>query len=185
MADINQLITNFYDQAVARDFSRDFSYRVLNIEPGPVSERTVFEESDLVYAKGGQIPGRNITNIQAKYMGLNFNIPGVVQYPGADGYQLEFYCDRNSTLRNKFEQWSRDIFNDTNSTGNYYVPTKDSYIVMAQLTPDFKVVDSGKYKLIGVSIRNIGELKYNIAGGTGDLVSFTATFSYHYYEQID
>lgn len=185
MADINQLITNFYDQAVARDFARDINFRILNIEPGPAAPNVEFEEKDLVYAKGGSVPGRNITNVQAKYMGLNFNLPGVVQYPNSDSYTLEFYCDRASTVRQKFEQWSRAIFDDANSTGNYFTPSQASYIVMTQLNPDFTPVAGGKYKLVGVSIRTVGDLKYNVAGGTGDLVSFQVGMSYHYYEKQD
>lgn len=185
MADINQLITNFYDQAVARDFSRDINFRVLNIVPGPNAPNITFGENDLVYAKSGAVPGRNITNVRAQYMGLNFNLPGVVQYPGSEGYTLDFYCDKNSEIRQKFEQWSRAIFDDSTSTGNYFAPTQSSYIVLSQLTPDFKTVPGGKYKLVGVSIRNVGDLKYNIATGVGELVSFTVTMAYHYYEKID
>jgi hypothetical protein len=185
MADINQLITNFYDQAVGRDFSRDINFRVLNIEPGPGAPDVEFAESDIVYAKSGTIPSRAITNVQTKYMGLNFNIPGIATYPNSEQYTLDFYCDRASEIRSKFEAWSRAVFNDVNSTGNYNVPSKESYIVLAQLNPDFSVIDNGKYKLVGASIRNVGELKYSMAEGTGNPVSFSVTMSYHYYEIID
>jgi hypothetical protein len=185
MADINQLITNFYDQAVGRDFSRDINFRVLNIEPGPAAPDVDFAETDLVYAKGGTVPGRDIQNVTAKYMGLNFNLPGVATYPGSEGYELEFYCDRASELRQKFEQWSRALFDDASSTGNYNTPSKESYIILAQLNPDMTVIETGKYKLIGVSIRKVGPLQYAVADGTGAPVSFKASMSYHYYENID
>jgi hypothetical protein len=181
MADINQLITNFYDQAVARDFARDINFRMTQIVPDPTLGIT-FEEKDLVYVKAGKIPGRNITNVSAKYMGLTFNIPGVVEYPSSESYSLEFYCDKDSKLREKFEKWSRAIFDDTTSTGNYSVPQKSSYIQLAQLNPDFSVVK--EFKLIGVSIRSVGELEYNIAEGTGAPLSFGATIAYHYYEIV-
>jgi hypothetical protein len=181
MADINQLISNFYDQAVARDFARDISFRITQIVPDP-SLGIVFDENDLVYVKAGKVPGRNITNIEAKYMGMKFNIPGVVEYPNSESYTLEFYCDRDSKLREKFEKWSRAIFNDANSTGNYSVPQKTSYIQLAQLAPDFSVVK--EFKLVGVSIRSVGELEYMIAEGTGSPLSFSATVAYHYYEIV-
>jgi hypothetical protein len=38
-----------------------------------------------------------------------------------------------------------------------------------------------QYNLVGVSPRNVGSLTYNIAGGTGEVVEFTATVSYHYF----
>lgn len=181
MANINQLISNFYDQAVVRDFARDISFRITQIVPDP-SLGIVFDEKDLVYVKAGKIPGRNITNVSTKYMGLTFNIPGVVEYPNSENYTLEFYCDRDSKLREKFEKWSRAIFNDANSTGNYSVPQKSAYIQMAQLAPDFSVVK--EFKLVGVSVRNVGELEYNIAEGTGAPLSFSGTIAYHYYEIV-
>lgn len=183
MADINQLITNFYDNAVERDFARDINFRITNIEPGPAAPDVSFQEIDLVYAKGGTVPQRAIQNVTAKYMGLNFNIPGVSTYPNSENYTLEFFCDRASEIRSKFEQWSRAVFNDANSTGNYNTPSKESYLIMAQLNPDFTVIENGTFKLVGVSIRNVGELKYNVAEGTGTPISFTVTMSYHYYEK--
>ena len=184
MATPNQLITNFYTQAVEKDFSRDIHFRVTNIEPGPAAPDVVFDETDLVYAKGGSVPGRNIQNVKAPYMGLNFNVPGVVSYPNSDNYSLDFYCDKDSSLRQKFEDWSRATFDDANSTGNYQIPGRQSYMILTQLLPNMEPVSTGKYRLIGVSIRNVGELKYNIASGVGDIVSFNVTMSYHFYEII-
>jgi hypothetical protein len=181
MAEINQLITNFYDQAIARDFARDINFRVTQIVPDP-SLGITFSESDLVYAKGAKLPARNITNVEAKYMGLTFNLPGVVEYPESASYSLEFYCDRNSDLRNKFEQWTRKTFDDANSTGNYSVPQRTSYIQLVQLAPDFTPVQ--QYKLVGVSIRQVGDISYEIAEGRGDVKSFNATMAYHYYELV-
>ena len=37
-------------------------------------------------------------------------------------------------------------------------------------------------RLIGASIRDIGDLSYSISDGTGEVVSFPVSFSYHYYE---
>ena len=179
MADINQLITNFYDQAVARDFSRDFNFRITNIVPDPTLGIT-FEEKDIIYAKAAKLPERAITNVEAAYMGLKFNIPGVATYPNSSQYSLEFYCDLKSEIRQKFEKWSRAIFDDATSTGNYAVPQKSAYIQMAQLNPDFTVVQ--KFKLVGVSIRNVGEIEYKMAEGTGGIQTFNVTLAYHYYE---
>jgi hypothetical protein len=40
-------------------------------------------------------------------------------------------------------------------------------------------------KLIGASLRDIGEISYQIADGTGEILTFSATFAYHFYEGID
>jgi hypothetical protein len=108
---INQNIQNFYTQAERGDFSRDFLFRVtaLNLQG------LTLTDADLVYARAAKLPGRSITNIPVNYMGLQFNIPGNVTYPGAESYELEFYLDANSNLRNKFEYASRLVFDDATS----------------------------------------------------------------------
>ena len=50
MADVNQLITDFYRVAATREFARDFNFRVLSINTGGASTVT-FDENDLVYVK--------------------------------------------------------------------------------------------------------------------------------------
>lgn len=180
----NLLITNFYDAAQSNDFSRDVNFRVTQITPDPgMGLGTDFiTQTDLVYAKAAKLPGRNITNQEAKYMGLTFNLPGVVEYPESSNYSLEFYCDMKSELRNKFEKWSRYTFNDENSTGNYLVPSRSAIIQLAQLNPKMEIVQ--EYKLVGVSIRNVGELEYKMAEGTGSVQAFTTVLAYHYYELV-
>lgn len=187
MAQINQLISNFYTNAVSRDFARDINFRVTQIVP-PASIGLSFSEDELVFARAAKVPGRNIGNVEAKYLGLTFNLPGVVEYPESGNYSLEFYCDQDTKLRNLFEQWSRYTFDDTNNTGNYVVPGTDSYIELSQLKPTAKVKGGGDpygvvqtFKLVGVSIRSLGEMEYKMAEGKGDTVNFTATFAYHYY----
>jgi len=183
MAKLTDLyINNFYEKAMQNDFARDINFRITQIESG-FSNLTFDPKKDLIYAKSGKVPGRNITNVEAKYMGLTFNIPGVVSYPNSESYSLKFYCDKNSYLRNKFEIWSRNLFNDANSTGDYRVPQKTSYIQLAQLSPDQSILQ--QYKLVGASVRSIGDLEYDFAEGTGSVMSFEATVSYHYYELLD
>jgi hypothetical protein len=38
--------------------------------------------------------------------------------------------------------------------------------------------------LVGASLRNIGEINYEIADGTGEIKTFTATFAYHFYRDF-
>lgn len=180
----DQLITNFYTEAINKDFSRDINFRVTQITPDPALNlgSNFILESDLVYAKSAKLPARNITNQEAKYMGLTFNLPGVVEYPESANYSLEFYCDVNSELRNKFERWTRVTFNDENSTGNYTVPTRSAIIQLAQLDSQLNIVQ--EYKLVGVSVRQVGNIDYTMAEGTGAVMSFNATFAYHYYELV-
>ena len=57
MAGVNQNIQNFYKTAADRDFSRDFLFRVTELNLAGVPAMT---EGQLIYAKTAALPGRNI-----------------------------------------------------------------------------------------------------------------------------
>lgn len=173
---VNQTIQNFYRAAADRDFSRDFLFRVTQMQLQGVPALT---ENDLVYVKTAALPGRSITNVAVPYMGLALNIPGTVTYPGSDGYALNFYLDADSELRNYFEGASRSLFDDLNSTGEYGTPDDDFFIQLAQLDKELEPI--AQYKLVGASLRNIDNIGYNISDGTGATVEVNATIAYHYY----
>ncbi len=184
MADVNQLIQNFYRVARDREFARDFNFRVLSISTPGVNNASgqplrFEEEKDLVYIKTATLPERAITNVPVPYMGLNFNVPGNAVYPGSEAYSLNFYADAKSTIRQKFEDWSRFVFDDANSTGNYFTPGPTSVIDLVQLDNNMNRI--AQYSLIGVSPRSVGPLSYSIAEGSGQTIEFTATVSYHYF----
>jgi len=180
MPDVRQTISDFYRVAVERDFARDFQFRVLSIDAGGSSTVT-FDEDDLVYVTTATLPARAISNVQVPYMGLNFNIPGSANYPSSEAYTLQFYCDQNSVIRQKFEDMSRDVFDDANSTGNYFAPRQSASIDLVQL--DTQLEQVAQYQLVGASIRNVGPLQYTINSGTGNFITFDATLSYHYFRR--
>lgn len=178
MASINQNIQSFYTQAAKRDFSRDFLFRVVRTQGVGLPDLT---DDDLVYAKTAKLPGRSIQNVEANYMGLKFNIPGTAVYDGSDSYDIEFYLDaRQDDLRAKFEIASREIFNDGTSTGNYVVPTVNNLIILSQLNKDLSPVGT-YYNLVGAQLRKINSIDYKMAEGKGEVMSVTASMSYHYY----
>lgn len=178
---VDQNIQQFYRIAQDRDFSRDFLFRVTQLQLQGVP---ALGDSELVYVKTATLPGRNITNVTAPYMGLNFNVPGAVTYPGSDGYSLTWYLDEKSVLRNYLEGASRNLFDDQISSGNYGTPGANFYIQLEQLDKKLEPVNNGRYKLVGASLRNIDGVAYNIAAGTGTIVEITTTFAYQYYEVL-
>lgn len=176
-----QNIQQFYKTAKNRDFSRDFLLRVTNMNVAGLPQIT---EDDLVYVKTATLPGRDIGNVAVPYMGLQFNVPGAASYPGSDSYKLTFYLDdpgqNQNDLRSKFEAASRNIFDDLTSTGLYQVPGNESQIVLSQLNKSLNPTGNA-YKLVGVSIRKIGNIEYKIAEGKGETLSLDIDFAYHYY----
>lgn len=179
MATSEQKISKFYSTAAARDFSRDFLFRVTAINLAGIEGQ--IDENDLIYAKTASLPGRTIANVQVPYMGLNFNIPGAATYSGAEGYNITFFADSKSRLRNLFEKASRSLFDDSTSIGLYGTPNNSYFIELAQLDKDLSYVST--YKLIGASIRNIGDISYNMSGGTGQTVEVQVTIAYHFYNK--
>lgn len=179
MADTTQTIQGFYTQAQQKDFARNNLFRVLNINFGAGTD-VAFDENDLVYATTAQLPGKSITNIDAPYMGLNFRVPGVVQYDGSDAYTINFRSDESYNLRNKFLQVINDTFDDADSTGSYFMPSADAVIDLVLLDKELNRVS--QYQLVGCSIRNVGPQEYD-ATAAGDIVVFPVTIAYHYYRQ--
>lgn len=180
MPDVRQTITDFYRVAQERDFSRDFHFRVLSIDAGD-SGGISFDEDDLVYVKSASLPGRSIQNKPVPYMGMNFNVPGTVQYDGSEGWNLTFYADQAAQLRAKFESWSFDTFDDSTSTGNYATPSQNSVINLLQL--DAQLNGVAEYKLYGAYCTKVGEIQYTPAAGTGTPMEFSATLAYQYWRR--
>jgi hypothetical protein len=179
MAKTEQKISKFYSVAASRDFSRDFLFRVTAINLAGI-EGEIGEE-DLIYAKAASLPGRTLSNVAVPYMGLNLNVPGNVTYSGAEGYNLTFFVDSKSRLRSLFEKASRAMFDDATSTGLYGTPDDTFFIELAQLDKDLSLIST--YKLIGASIRNVGDIAYNMSGGTGQTVEMPVTIAYHFYNK--
>ena len=173
MPDVRQTISDFYRVAQERDFSRDFQFRVLNIQNDDGS--VAITEDDLVYAKGGSIPGRTINVTDVPYMALNFKVPGAATYSGE--YALTFYSDRVDNLRNLLLNWTRDTFDDATSTGNYFIARETSVVDLVQLDTQLNRVT--QFTLVGAFPTSVGDVEYNPAG-TGAPVEFQVTMGYHY-----
>jgi hypothetical protein len=181
-------INNFLINAVEQDFSRDFLFRIISVNiDGVGDDRLQLGRDDLVFAKTGKLPGRVVGNTEVKYAGQTFNMPAAVSFPGADGYEIEFYCPESSYLREKLMNESTRTFGNqfglagTGSDGLGTIANRNSYILLNQLNK--KLDPIYQYKLIGCSIRSVGDLAYQTAEGSGAVVSFTASIAYHFFER--
>ena len=179
MAQTRQTIQNFYTQAQSKDFARDNLFRVLNINFGGGTEIS-FDEDDLIYATTANLPGKEITSQTLPYMGLDFNVPGVTKYTNSGNYTLKFRCDESYDLRNRFLQVLNDTFDDSESTGSYFMPTADSVIDLALLDKELDRV--AQFQLVGVAIKSVGELSYDVPS-VGKVQDFDVTVTYHFFRQ--
>lgn len=182
-------VNSFFLRSVHNDFSRDFLFRIVSVNiDGPNSnEKLVLGKNDLVYAKTGKLPGRTIGNTEVKYAGQTFNMPAAVSFPGSDGYEIDFYCSESSYLREKLMNESTRTFGNiyglagTGGDGLGTIANQNSYILLHQLNKKLQPIY--EYKLIGCSIRSVGDLAYQTAEGTGSVVSFNCTIAYHFFER--
>ena len=62
------------------------------------------------------------------------------------------------------------------------MPGTESVINLVQI--DKQLNDVRNIELVGASIRNISDVEYSIADGTGDVLSFDVTFAYHFYRDF-
>ena len=168
-------IQNFFTRAASKQFSRDFLFRIRQIDLiGGISFNG---EDDLVYARTAALPGRNITNV-----GQEFQVPGRATYSNAAAYSIEFYHDENCELRTKMEAASRAVWNNETSLGEYGMPGEESVINLVQV--DKQLNDVRNIELVGASIRDIGDVSYTIDEGTGTVLNFTTSFAYHFYRDF-
>lgn len=182
-------INTFFNLAGQRQFQRDFFLRVKQIELPGVS---LNGEDELVFAKTASIPGRNIENKIVNYSGQQFNLNGKSTYPGSEAYSIEFYHTQDLDLRKKLERASRAAFDNEDTSGQMCMPGPEHYITLDVLAVPCGQGNEGgqgleviqQIKLVGVSIRDIGEVAYQIADGTGEVLSIPCTFSYHWYEDF-
>lgn len=161
-------IQNFYAAIQESELARDFQFRVQTLGP--------FTEKDLVYIRTATLPGKTINNQVVPYMGMNFNVPGSVTYTGSEAWTVSVLCDEGLNIRNKMENWMKEIFDDETSTGKYGVPSEIAS--MHLLGKDLAPVRV--YDFVGIYPTTLGEITYDIKGN-GAPVEFTCTFAYQYW----
>jgi hypothetical protein len=167
-----QNIADFYRSVQQRDFARQFQFRLVQLA------NTNFGENSLVYVEAANLPGRAINNVQVPFMGLQFNVPGTVQYPNSNAYGVRFRCDANYDIRTVLENATFNTFDDQTSTGNYNIARNSSVIVMDLLNKN--TTTARQYTLYGAYVVAVGEMAYNL-GDAGTVQTVDATLAYQYW----
>jgi len=165
-------IQQFYNTAARHDFARQFQFRLDFLGNIPFNDR------QLAYIETASLPGRTITNVPVPYMGLSFNVPGTVTYPGSAGYQVTFRCDEKYDIRSALEAYTFRTFDEATSTGQFRMPGDDSKVVMTLL--DKQLLPVRSYTLFGVYVQALGDAAYDIKD-TGTVVQVQATLAYQFW----
>lgn len=167
MSDIQQ----FYGVAQRKDFARQFQFRLIDFGPIKFAE-------ELVYIETASLPGRQINNVTVPYMGLQFNTPGTVSYPGSDAWNIVFRCDQNYAIRDALELATVQTFDDATSTGAYGIPTQDVTLTMQLLGKKQEVKRT--YTLYGVWIKSIDAANYDIKDN-GAIQTVNCSLAYQFW----
>ena len=165
-------IQDFYRTAANKDFARLFQFRVTQFG------RINFSNDQLAYIETATLPGRTINNIQVPYMGLQFNLPGTVSYPGSAGYAVTFRCDQKYDIRSVLEAATFNTFDEATSTGQYALPGSESTLTMELLDKNMNPVRY--YTLFGVYIQSLADSGYDIKD-TGTVQTIQATLAYQFW----
>jgi hypothetical protein len=161
-------IQDFYERAKL-DFSRDISLRLVSLMG--------LEFNDIILARTASLPGRIIEDKVVNYKGTEFHYGGKATYSQADGWPVEFYCDMSCNLRAQLDTISHATWNSDSATGATGIGggVVILHVLNKQLKPTLSL------SLMHAQIRNIGDISYSIADGTGEVVNFQTTFAYSKY----
>jgi hypothetical protein len=141
---------------------------------------TNFTQQELLYVTSTTLPGRAITNVPVPFMGLQFNVPGTANYPNSQGWQITFRVPANLSVRQKFEDWTKYIFDDQISSGAYNIPDKgpQSQIVLDLIDKNGNPLR--EYTLYGAYCQAVGDLTVNLTSA-GEILEQQATLAYQFW----
>ncbi len=169
-------IQNFYQTAQAKDFARLFQFRMVSF--GNVN----FGPNELIYVETATLPGKQINNIPVPYMGMNFNVPGTVSFPGSAGYNVTFRCDADYQLRNTLEKAISRTFDVDTSRGEYSTP-KAGYTLSLQLL-NKRLLPIRTYSLYGAYVQALADSQFDIKDN-GAIQTIQATLAYQFWKVFD
>ena len=179
-------IQNFYQNAARNDFARLFQFRIASWQVDGVELLGAGGFADpLYYVETASLPGKTINNVQVPYMGLSFNVPGTVSYPGSTGWNVTFRCDADYGIRSVLESELSRIFSVGSTTGDYSLPFTSSRLTLELLgkgTQGNGILASVRsYTLVGVYLAGLGDTQYDVKD-TGQIATIQATVAYQYWQ---
>jgi hypothetical protein len=195
MSDVlnKQGIQSFYDVAIRNDFARKHQFRILNMDfftndPSSninlnLNQIGAIGPNDLVYMVTANLPEVSFTSNKVPYAGLDFNVPGTIKFPGSDNYQIKFRLPQNHRIRTILENWMSQMFDIQTTTGNYGIPSRFSNFVAGLLDNNGNIIKT--YKFVGCFAKSTGTVEYDLGDDTNNVIDFTATLAYQWFEVGD
>ena|SRR4030067_353033 len=160
-------ISNF--ESNFQDLARQYQFHVKAL--GPITSKDIFET--LVVST--VLPQRNVTAIDAKFMGHQYKLAGDVEYPD---WTCTFRVKSDYTIYKEMRTWQeipRSKGEDNIVIGNWR--DYKSTVELDQLDNTGNSI--GTLKLIGVWPSGLGEITYDTQ--TSEVQTFAVTFTYDYH----
>ena len=174
---IPQDIQNFYTRARTADFARNNLLRITAISPGTGGAGVNFTPNDLVYLTTANMPARTINNVPVPFMGLSFNVPGTVSFPGSNAWNVTFRCSADFNIRSILDRWSTNTFDQMTTNGRYQLGDTGTLDLMAY---DTTGAEAYGLRLEGVYCVTVGAMAFNTTDA-GAVVTVEATLGYQYW----
>jgi hypothetical protein len=167
-------IENFYNSIATNDFARTNLFRVISLGG------TRFTSDELLYITTTTLPARAITNVEVPFMGMKFNVPGTANYPGSGGWNVTFRMPQNLSIRRKLEDWTKQVFDDSSSTGAYNIPSKDAANQVIIVLIDKSGNPIRTYTLFGAWCQQVNDLQLDQTAA-GEIITQQASIAYQYW----
>ena len=170
-------LSDFYSTAYESGFSRDYQIRVVDIiiNGESINQNSVAKNA-LNYVKTASIPSRKVEVPTISYHTVKIPVStGIADFGNKDNYQLTFWADQALN----FYSW---FYNRTEIT-KYPLTAPKFPSVLGENIIQIQVLDDMlepvlEYKLQGVTIKEVSEIKYN-KEGSGKPQEFTVSFAYY------
>lgn len=178
-------ISEFYQTATNKGFARKNLFRITRINDGTKDIYIPDASGNLyLYAKTGSIPSRTIKSTGLDYKAFKLNIPTVAEYQESGGWQVEFFSDENYIIRNLFEAWSTQSFDEhTSTTNTQWWNSSLEMVVLKNNTEKGGGLSTErfgkKYTLKGIYPSNIGSVSYDVTD-SGNIVNLNLTLGFQY-----
>lgn len=167
-------IDKFYQRAIKTGFARDFQFRVTRL-----LGLNLTEDSPLLYLNTATLPGRTVSVVNVPYLGLDFRVPGVAQYSGSQGWNVQLKCDESLGIVDYLTELNALAYNDKRSSGAN-IPDQGANNQIELTSINGRGDATRKIVLYGAWLTSLGDINYNLAG-TGALVTVEAKFAYQYW----
>jgi hypothetical protein len=178
-------IQEFYQTATSKGFARKNLFRITRISDGNRDIYAPDASGNLyLYAKEGSIPSRTIKSTALDYKSFKLNVPTVAEYQEAGGWSVQFFSDENYIIRNLFEIWSTQSFDEhTSTTSAKWWNSSLEMIVLKNSTEKGGNLSTErfgkKYTLKGIYPSNIGTIGYDVTD-SGNIVNLNLTLGFQY-----